>query len=254
MTPAKTAKRRSPRKKTAEQTTVAAVALIPGLPTGTILTQAAGSTRVEATLAGKGPLDINNHIIQNIGNRIGDSPRESNHVAEGIRSAASPAEGGVSTEAISRKNTSATEGRTRPPLSNFRITPQTPFGEGVRASFSQREGEGGSLIVEVEVMALDLGCMGRAVEAVMRRISGASALLDAALEMRAVREAEPEAASEEAVSALSRDLSYAGFPVYTGVLWSPSPGGEVWLGVGEGEEASEALRAFVEAHPVWRVL
>lgn len=193
MTPAKTAKRRIPREKTAAQTTVA---LIPGHPAGTILTRAAGTSRVEATLAGKEPLIIEDHIIQQV---IFDD-----------------------------------------------------IGGGARGSFSQREGEGGSLMVEGEIMALDRGCMGRAVEAVMRRVSEAAALLDAALEMRAVREAEPEAASEEMVYSLGRDLSEAGFPVYTGVLWSPSPGGDVWLG--EDGEYAEALRDFIEARPAWRAV
>lgn len=248
MTPAKATTRRSSRDKTPAQATVA---LIPGLPYGTIPTHAAGATRVEATLAGRGPLGTNNHIIQNIGSHPGDDPREMNHAAEAARHAAFHVEGGASVGEASRENTSATDGRTRPPLLGSRIIPQTLFGEAARASFSQREGEGGSLMVEGEVMAFDRGCMGRAVEAVMRRIAEAAALLDAALEMRAVRVSEPVAASEETVSSLGRDLAHAGFPARTGVLWSPSPGGEVWLGVGED---AEDLKAFIEAHPAWRAL
>lgn len=103
-------------------------------------------------------------------------------------------------------------------------------------------------------MAFDHGCMGRACEAVMRRISEAAALADAVLEMEALREAEPEAASEKAIRGLWRELSEAGFPVCADVLWRPAPGGDVWLGVGGSGGSAEDLREFVEARSAWRVV
>lgn len=172
------------------------VALVPNAPPGTILTHAAGLARIEASLAGKEPLPIKNHII---------------------------------------------------PTAIF-----DGFDGNARGSFSQRKGEGGGIEVEGEVMALDAKYMGGAVEAVMRRMSEAAALFDAILETRVARRAEPRAASGEAVASLARDLSDAGLPVCMDILWSPSPGCDVWLGVGEAGEGAEALREFIGAHPAWR--
>ncbi len=126
------------------------------------------------------------------------------------------------------------------------------LGGGARAHISQREGEAGELMVEGEIMALDPESMGRACEAVMRRISEAAALSDAVLDMRVAREAEPMAACEGAVRDLIRELSGAGFPVRVDVLWTPAPGGDVWLGVGGAGEG--ALRAFIEQSAAWRAL
>lgn len=120
---------------------------------------------------------------------------------------------------------------------------------GARVRSSRREGESGELVIEGEVMAFDRGRMGRAVEAVMRWMSEEAAILDAVLEMRALRVAEPKSADEEAVSKLRRELSGAGFPVCTDLLWQPSPGGDVWLGA-DGKHA-DALRDFIEAHSEW---
>lgn len=136
------------------------------------------------------------------------------------------------------------------------------LGGEARAHISQREGESGELMVEGEIVAFDLECMGRAMEAVMRRISEAAALSDAVLEMRVAREAEPKSAREADVRGLMRELSEAGFPVRADVLWTPAPwtpapwtpapGGDVWLGI--GGDGAEALRAFVEESTVWRAL
>ncbi len=88
----------------------------------------------------------------------------------------------------------------------------------------------------------------------MRRVCEAAALCEAILEMKVARGAEPEAASEEAVSRLACELSGAGFPARAGVLWRPSPGGDVWVGSGEDGECADALRGFIEARPAWRVM
>ncbi len=129
------------------------------------------------------------------------------------------------------------------------------FDGGARANISQREGEAGELIVEGEVMALDRECMGSAVEAVMRRISEAAALLDAVLEIKVVRGADPKSADEEAVAEMHRELSEAGFPVRMDVLWRPPSGGDVWVGCcGEDGEYAESFRNFIEARSAWRVV
>lgn len=127
----------------------------------------------------------------------------------------------------------------------------TSFDERVRVSFVQEEGEGGSLEIEGKVKALDDESLGRAVEEIMRRISEASALLDAALEMKVVREASPTEVPQEVVSGLIEELSEAGFSVFTDVLWSVAPTkGDVWLGVGE----DEGLAWFLGSHPGWEVV
>lgn len=121
------------------------------------------------------------------------------------------------------------------------------FDGEVRARFVEGEGEGGVFVIEGEVMALDEGLMGSAVEAVMRELSAAAALADAVLEARVARVAAPAEACEIAVADLVRDLRGAGFEVREEGLWLPAPEGEVWVG---GEEVAR----WLEAHPRWMVL
>lgn len=146
------------------------------------------------------------------------------------------------------------------------IIRETTFAGESRAyfsRFSQKKGEEG-LVIEGEVTAFDEESLGRAVESVMRRICEAAAMLDAVLEMRVAREARPRVASEGAVCGLVRDLTDAGFPVFTEaaeVLRSSAPDSDVWLGVGGAGEnggsesdLAESLRAFLEAHPGWELV
>ncbi|MGI8541041.1 MAG: hypothetical protein ACR2N0_14920 [Rubrobacteraceae bacterium] len=229
MTSANTAKRKGSRQSAARPTVV----LIPGVPAANILTHAAGKARITASLAGKEPLETRNHIIREMG--AAAHPREPNPGEE-----KAPAE--KSGDPSAKPN---------------HIIPRTTLdllGGGARVHISQREGDAGNLIIEGEVMAFDRGCMGRAVEAVMRRVSEAAALSDAILEMKVERGAEPMVACEEAVRDLTRELSGAGFPVRAEVLWRPAPGGDVWLGVGGGEDGEKFLRAFIEESTAWRAL
>lgn len=109
-------------------------------------------------------------------------------------------------------------------------------------------------MVEGEVRAFE-EVLGRSVEAVMRRISGVAAHFDAVLEVRVVRDASVRTAFGGAAPALVRDLSEAGFAVWTEDLWLPAPEGDVWLGVGErGEEPGESLAEFLGSHSDWEVV
>jgi hypothetical protein len=100
-----------------------------------------------------------------------------------------------------------------------------------------------------EIRALKPSELGSTLEDVLRAVTAVAALTEAMLEVRAVRTVSPGVPSARALEEFARDLWGAGFRVRFGPSWTPAPGADVCVGVGDDGE----LQEFLRSHPSWSI-
>ncbi len=100
------------------------------------------------------------------------------------------------------------------------------------------------------VRALTPTDLGAGLEALLRALSAAAALTEAALELDAARTAEPWMPHPRSLERLAVDLWDAGFPVTFGPSWSPGTADHVHVGIGDMEGR---IREFLTEHPAWEL-
>lgn len=123
--------------------------------------------------------------------------------------------------------------------------------DGARLRLAEEEAGCGLRLLRGEVLALERGALGAALEAVLRAVMEAAALSGALLEAEVVREEPPREADMRVLGRLRRDLLGAGFAAREMPhSWSPAPGGAAWVGTGGRED----VEAFLREHPLWEVL
>ena len=105
--------------------------------------------------------------------------------------------------------------------------------------------------VSCEIRALYAEQLIGALDSALRSVTTHATLTGAILETRAVRLANPIAASKALVEELAQQLWRAGFPVSFGPSWTPAPGAEISVGI-QGLE--DAFEVFLRAHPTWHTL
>jgi hypothetical protein len=99
-----------------------------------------------------------------------------------------------------------------------------------------------------EIRALKPSELGSSLEAILRAVTAVAALTEAMLEVDAVRTVPPGVPSARALEELARDIWGAGFRVRFGPSWTPGPGADVCVGVGDDE-----LQEFLRSHPSWSI-
>jgi hypothetical protein len=100
-----------------------------------------------------------------------------------------------------------------------------------------------------EIRALKPSEVGSSFEAVLRAVTAVAAVTEAMLEVGAVRTVLPGVPSARALEELARDIWGAGFRVRFGPSWTPSPGADVCVGVGDDGD----LQEFLRSHPSWSI-
>jgi hypothetical protein len=116
-------------------------------------------------------------------------------------------------------------------------------------SLIRRDAASATREISCEIRALYAEQLTAALEAVLRSVTAHAALIEALLETRAVRIADPSTTPTPLVEMLARQLSSAGLHASFGPSWTPVLGAEASVGT-RGLE--DVFQAFLGAHPAWR--
>jgi hypothetical protein len=146
---------------------------------------------------------------------------------------------------------------------SFRATLSWHPGEGIPAESTLGEPPSGARFYSLvqndhlESATREISCEIRALypeeltgtlDAVLRSVTAHAALVEAVLETRTVRLADPSEVHPRLAEALARQLSDFGLCVSSGPSWVPAPAADISVGT---RGFGEVLERFLRSHPDW---